>query len=119
MSVSLLVEFKSPEREALHVPVATQAIYGGYWRTAAQKLGLRWFSEIPQASSAPMEDLPAFIAELEQLRAEFARRPTYLGPWFRKPLELPMMHALLMRVDDMLVPLRDLDPAEVSEFSIG
>lgn len=105
MSVGLLVQFKSPDREAIYKPVATAAAYDRYWISAAGKLRLPWLLEFETGTTIPFEALPAVIAEFEQLRPEFTQRPE--ADW------------LLERLDNVLDVLRGLDLTDVEDIFIG
>ena len=117
--IELFVHFKPPDRSFCYVPVATPRAYRRHWVPAAKKLGLPWLREFETGAYVPLDALPALIAELEQVRAEFARRPDYRVWFFRMRMEPSVMQHLLERVDAMLETLRGLDLAEVAELFWG
>lgn len=119
MSVGVLVQFKSPDRETLYVPVATEGTYSRYWVSAAERLGLLWLPEFQTGAIVPLDALPAVIAEFEQVRAEFARRPDMTDRFIRQRMDVATMQELLERADNVLEALKGLDPAEVNEIFIG
>ena len=71
MSVAAMVHFKSPDRQALYVPFATEDVFSHYWLPAAKRHGLQWIPQFEDGASVPLDDLPSVLAEIKQIR-EFA-----------------------------------------------
>src|SRR5690242_1805920 len=75
MSVAARVHFKSPDRRALYVPFATEVVFCHYWLPAAKRHGLQWIPRFEDGATVPLDDLPSVLAEVKQIRADFARSP--------------------------------------------
>jgi hypothetical protein len=105
MSVAIHIKFKSPERDSLYIPVATQGAYHAVWLPTAEKLGLEW---VPRFENGPLVEVHALAAvmdEFRKLRDALASNPKNAS--------------LLERIDSILEELSDVTLDDVSEIFIG
>ncbi|MGZ3460286.1 MAG: hypothetical protein ACXU86_17490 [Archangium sp.] len=105
MSVAILIKLKAPDRDDLYIPVATQGVYSTEWVPMARKLGLRWLPLFRTGTTVDVEDLPAVMDEIWQLRTAMAGDPK--------------MAAHMERVDFILESLHEVDSDEIASIFIG
>ena len=108
MSVGLLITNSGDRTDSNWIPVATQAVFAGYWVPAAHLLGLQWVPLFETGTSVDKEDLPAILDELDVLKRWLTRAPPSLPEGMAE-----FMTTRLNRLAAELDAIRDVPEAEI------
>lgn len=130
MSVAVVITYRDdagPDPGRDYLPVATEGVYDKYWLTAAKELGCVWLPLYQTGAPVALEDLPAVLADLEQVRDYFARLPpsddqeTYMiGARGNAVLaSAETVEHLRERSRWLVEELTKIDPAKIRELFIG
>jgi len=74
MSVSVMIEYKNPAREALHHPFSFQSVMREFWWPIAEQLGLPTLQRLEVLWITEREEAERFVAELRVVE-EYVRQP--------------------------------------------
>ena len=105
MSVSLLIEYDNPKKEARLVPIATEQVFEKYWQPACSKLGLQWVplfqSGLPLRKSDKRNDIPPIVDELTRLKQ-------FLSNKAQRDIPQDVAKQIVSRIDNLLLELHDI-----------
>ncbi|ADO76049.1 hypothetical protein [Stigmatella aurantiaca] len=105
MAIAIRIQFKTPGRDDLHIPVAAQGAYHTVWLPASERLSLKWVPLFENGPTLDVKEMVEVMDELQKLRAMLAGDSK--NAW------------LLERIEFILDELSEVDWDEVSEIFVG
>lgn len=74
MSVGVLIQFASENKESTYLPLATEIGFAKHWVNAAKKRDLTWIPQFQTGVPVPVDALDAVIEELRCLYVDFQKK---------------------------------------------
>lgn len=110
MSVGVLIQFKSDQREPVYIPVATEQLYAKHWVAAARTQGMEWMPQFQIGAPVPLDALPTVLEELASLQDHFRHNPC---------IEPGLSESFVSRIQYILDSLSSLELDQIEEIFIG
>ena len=112
MSVSLVIKYRTPGKEADLVPITTERTFEEYWQPASAALNLKWIPLFQIGLPIDAQDVPDIVDELLLLKKEVSSGAIPAIPE-------SIVNLMVSHIDELIPALRKVQENPDAEGYIG